>query len=381
MRFVLVGPSAPIRGGIAIENDALASALVEAGHTVEQISFRRLYPSLFFPGRSQFDRTNASPNRTPARQCLDSINPFNWWQTARTVEQLYPHRVALQWWHPFFAPCYATLLAHLRRTCPEVTRILISHNTRPHEPIPGQDTALRFITRLCDEAIVHSHSEYDLTKRLSPTTTVHIVEYPMLATARSLPPREDAQLRLGVSGRVLLFFGYVRHYKGLDLLLQALAQVPADLKVSLLIAGEFYESEQRYRQLAQTLGITHRIRIHNRYISEPEWPDLFAASDALVLPYRAASQSMSITLAYEFGKPVIVSRVGGFAEAVEHERTGLVAAPEPTALAAAIQQLYTQFLSTPYQACIQERQQHLGWQPFIDTLTSKVSVQNPSPSV
>ncbi len=381
MRFVLVGPSAPLRGGIAIENDALALALEEAGHTVEQVSFRRLYPSLLFPGRSQFDEGQAAPIPFRARQCLDSINPFNWWTTARTIARLVPHTVAFQWWHPFFTPSYAALLAYLKRTCPEVPRILISHNTRPHEPLPGQDLALRLIAHLCDMIVVHARSEYELTVKLAPTATVHVVEYPMLAAGRSLPLREEAQRRLGVSGRVLLFFGYVRPYKGVDILLRALAQVPPHLNVSLLIAGEFYEPEQQYHDLIHTLGITNRVRIHNRYISEPEWPDLFAASDALVLPYRAASQSMSITLAYEFGKPVIVSRVGGLADAVEDGRTGIVAEPEPTALAAAIQRFYTDFLPTPYQAHIATRRQRLGWTPFIRTLEGKVPVQDRMPTV
>jgi glycosyltransferase involved in cell wall biosynthesis len=180
---------------------------------------------------------------------------------------------------------------------------------------------------------------------------------------------------------VLLFFGYVRHYKGVDTLLHALAQVPTELQVSLLIAGEFYEPEQQYRDLIRTLGIANRVQIHNRYISEPEWSDLFAASDALVLPYRAASQSMSITLAYEFGKPVIVSRVGGLADAVEDGRTGLVAEPEPAALAAAIQRFYTDFLSSPYQAHIATRRQRLGWEPFIRALEGNVPVQNNPPTV
>jgi len=381
MRFVLVGPSAPLRGGIAIENDALAHALGQAGHTVEQVSFRRLYPSLIFPGRSQFDEGQVPSGPFRARQSLDSVNPFTWWTTARTITRLWPHKVALQWWHPFFTPSYATLLAYLRRTCPEVTRILISHNTRPHEPLPGQDAALRLIIRMCNMVVVHARSEYDLTVKLAPHATVHLVDYPMLAAGRSLPPREEAQRRLGVSGRVLLFFGYVRHYKGVDTLLHALAQVPADLNISLLIAGEFYEPESQYRDLIRTLGLTSRVQIHNRYISEPEWPDLFAASDALALPYRAASQSMSITLAYEFGKPVIVSRVGGLADAVEDGRTGIVAEPGVEALAAAIQRFYTQFLSGPYQTHIAAKRQHLGWEPFIHTLMGNVPVQNTTPTV
>jgi glycosyltransferase involved in cell wall biosynthesis len=370
MRFVLIGPSAPLRGGIAIDNDALAQALLQASHWVEQISFSRLYPTLLFPGRSQYDQTATGVSR--ARPCIDSISPLSWWRTARTIARCRPHLVTLQWWHPFFAPCYAIILARLQRICPPVPRVLLSHNTRPHEPLPGQDAALRLVARRCDKVIVHSHSEYELMATTAPGTPTHIVDYPLLSTARTLPPREAAQRRLGVSGRVLLFFGYIRKYKGVDLLLQALAQVPKDIGVALLVAGEFYDPREHYQTLIRTLGLTDRVRIIDRYIAEPEWPDLFAATDALVLPYRTASQSMSITLAYNFGKPVIVSRVGGLAEAVEDGRTGLIAEPEPAAFATAIRRFYTEFLPSPYPQYIAERRQCLSWEPMIRLLESWV---------
>jgi glycosyltransferase involved in cell wall biosynthesis len=340
---------------------------VQAGHEVEQISFSRLYPTVFFPGQSQYDSTTAfAPSA--ARPCLDSINPLTWRRAARLIAQWRPQLITLQWWHPFFTPCYAVLLAWLKWLCPTVPRLLISHNARPHEPMLGQDIATRLVARLCSGVIVHSRSEADLMKKIAPGTPIDLVEYPLLQTKRALPSREDAQRRLGVSGRTLLFFGYVRKYKGVDLLLHALALVPRDFAVSLLIAGEFYEPVETYETLIRELGLEERVRIVNRYIGEPEWPDLFAASDALVLPYRSASQSMSITLAYSFDKPVLVSRVGGLAEAVEDGRTGLVADPDPAALALAIQGLYTKLLTGPYQMHLAARRQRLGWEPFITLL-------------
>lgn len=367
MRFALVGPSAPIRGGIAICNDALASALVAAAHEVRQFSFRRLYPTLLFPGRSQYDATTSFAP-TPAQHCIDSLNPWNWRRVASVISRQHPQVVTFQWWHPFFAPCYATILARLKKLCPTVPRLLISHNVKPHEAFPGQDVATRYVARACSGVIVHAQSEYDLMRAMAPGVPVRMIDYPVVQQERPLPPREEAQRRLGVTGRVLLFFGYVRKYKGVDILLRALAQVPATFSVSLLIAGEFYEPLDAYRSLSEELGVSSRVQIMNRYVGEPEWPDLFAAADALVLPYRSASQSMSIALAYGFGKPVIVSRVGGLAEAVEDGRTGLIADPEPAALAIAIQQLYTELLPGPYQEYIAARRRRLGWEPFLRLL-------------
>ena len=379
MRCVLVGPSAPIRGGIAVDNDSLAHALRQAGHTVQQISFRRLYPRLFFPGRSQYDTSSPAPE-IPAQFCIDTVNPLSWLSTARAIASFQPDVITFQWWHPFFAPCYAVILAMLKRTCPTAPRLLLSHNTRPHEPLPGQDVALRLVVWRCSGVIVHSQSEHDLTLGVVPQTTVRIVDYPLLDTSRDLPERTVAQQQLGVSGRVVLFFGYIREYKGLDILLQALAQIPSDLNVSLLVAGEFYTPLQKYLALIHSLGIENRVRVLDRYIGETEWSTLFAATDALVLPYRAASHSMSIALAYGYGKPVIVTNIGGLAEAVDDGKTGLVAEPDPAALATAIRRLYTELLVSPYETHLATKRQQFGWEPFIQLITNwSDSISNEHP--
>ena len=284
--------------------------------------------------------------------------------------------MTFQWWHPFFAPCYLTLLSSLRKSLPRTARILISHHARPHEHLPGQDMAVRAVIKRCTDVIAYSQSDYDLMARLVLGAQIHLQDYPLLDTSRKLPHREQAQQELGVSGRTLLFFGYVRAYKGLDMLVEALAQVPRDLNISLLVAGEFYTSVDSMHQLVQSLGLQERVRIIDRYISEPEWPALFAATDALVLPYRAASQSMTIPLAYGFGKPVIATRVGGFSAIVDDGRTGILAEPHPEALADAIETFYTDFLSTPFDVEIAAKRQEFGWSSFIQLLETCRSPRN-----
>ena len=367
MQCVLVGPSAPLRGGIAIDNDARAQALRLAGHKVEQINFSRLYPQFFFPGRSQHD---AAPDhtQTSALACLDSLNPLSWWRTARHIVAWAPDVVTFQWWHPFFAPCYISVLSALRKALPRTARVLISHHARPHEPLPGQDLAVREVIKRCTDMVAYSRSDHDVMATLVPGSTIHLQDYPLLETPRALPDRAEAQRHWGVSGRVLLFFGYVRDYKGLDILLKALAKVPPELAVSLLIAGEFYTSVDTAQRLVQSLQLEARVHIVNRYISEPEWPTLFAATDALVLPYRAASQSMTIPLAYGFGKPVIATRVGGFPDIIDDGQTGVLAEPHPADLALAIQHFYADFLSGPYDTAIAAKRQSFGWEPFIQLL-------------
>jgi len=370
MQCVLVGPSAPIRGGIALDNDARAQALRQAGHQVEQINFSRLYPQFFFPGRSQHD-TAPHHTQTSVLACLDSLNPLSWRHTARHIVAWAPDVVTFQWWHPFFAPCYISVLSALRKALPRTARILISHHARPHEPFPGQDLAVREVIKRCTDVIAYSYSDHHVMATLVPSSTIHLQDYPLLETPRTLPDRAEAQRHWGVSGRVLLFFGYVREYKGLDILLKALAEVPPELGVSLLVAGEFYTSLDAVQRLVQSLQLEERVHIVDRYISEPEWPTLFAATDALVLPYRTASQSMTITLAYGFGKPVIATRVGGFPDIIEDEQTGLLADPDSDDVARAIQYFYTDFLTKPYDSAIAAKREAFGWESFIQLLEER----------
>ena len=384
MRCILVGPSAPLRGGIAIDNDARAQALQQAGHEVELVNFSRLYPTFLFPGRSQHDATTQQRTTTGgATVHLDSLNPLSWRRVAQHITAQKPHAVTFQWWHPFFAPCYLVLLRALQKTLPHTLRVLISHHARPHEPLPGQDVAVSAVIKRCTGVIAYSQSDYDVMTSLVPSSQIHLHDYPLLETSRELPSREAAQQRLGVSGRVLLFFGYVRAYKGLDILVEALAHVPSDVQVSLLVAGEFYTPVEETRQRIQALGLQERVRLIDRYIGEPEWPTLFAASDAIVLPYRAASQSMTIPLAYGFGKPVIATRVGGFADIIDHGRTGLLSDPNAGALAQTIRSFYSDFLSTPYEYAITAKRRSFGWESFIQLLEedSRGRGQTPQPPI
>ena len=371
MRCVLVGPSAPLRGGLAIDNDARARALRDAGHEAITVGFSRLYPTLFFPGKSQHVN-DAEQTDLLGLPGIDSITPLSWLRTAYSIIESRPDVVTFQWWHPFFCPCYVTILHLLKKHLANCARILISHHARPHESIIGQDTAVRTIATRCTDIVAYSESDADVIRFLAPDRNIHIQDYPLL---QDLPPklvRKDAQHSLKLKGRVLLFFGYVRPYKGLHMLLEALALVSRSLDLSLLVAGEFYMDEGATHRLIHQLGLRDRVHIVNRYINQSEWAKMFGASDALVLPYLRASQSMTIPLAYGFGTPVIATRVGGFSQVIEHGKTGVLADPTPESLARAIKEFYTNFLSADNSEAIIAKRQEFGWQPFVNLLENTI---------
>ncbi|MCC6767382.1 MAG: glycosyltransferase family 4 protein [Deltaproteobacteria bacterium] len=343
MRFALIGPSAPYRGGIAEYHDRLAGALAAAGHEVRRISFRRMYPRILFPGRTQFVESSAGDARSegpaalpPPEAILDSVGPASWLAAARRAAEA---EVALvEWWHPFFAPALAVIAARLRRG--GVPAIFVCHNLDPHEPMPGGGwLAARALGRA---AAFVAQSERDAARlgRSHPGRPVALV----LPPATTPPPcphggaRDACAAALGIPGapRRLLFFGYVREYKGLPTLIEALTRL--DPGVQLVVAGEIYHHDAgHYRASAIRHGVGDRVVIMDRFLGASEVGCCFHASDLVVLPYWEASQSAVVPLAMASGRAVVATRVGGLPDLVRDGVTGLLVPPrDPVALADAI---------------------------------------------
>lgn len=314
MRFSVVGPSAPFRGGIAQHTDRVVEALA-AEHEVDLYPFLRQYPKWLFPGRSQ-QNSDASA-RAEARIALDPYRRGTWKQVARDIAARSPDLVLIQWWHPWFAPMTRGLLAALRRELGGRQRItVICHNVLPHGAVPFQRTLARLGLAGAGRFIVHAEAEEQrLRALLGRAAAIHRMPLVSLAPVGIAPERSDARRSLGLADEpTVLFFGLVREYKGVRDLVGALPHM-ANLQAQVFIAGEFYDSVAVYEQLAQRLGVTDRVTLRNEFVPEDKVATLFAAADVVVLPYRAATQSSVLPLAIHYRKRFVVTDVGGLVEA------------------------------------------------------------------
>jgi len=334
MRIALLGPLAPWRGGLAQYLGLLGDALTRHADVLG-LTFTRQYPGLLFPGTSQVDPDADRPS-FPVERVLDSIGPWSWRTTAARLERFAPAAVILKWWVPFFAPSFASSVGPLRRRGTRVA--LVCDNLVPHEHRPFDGALTRWMLRNSDGYLVMSDEVEGDLDRLKPGALRRRVAHPLYAQFdRGRTTREEARARLGLDGDVVLFFGYVRRYKGLDTLLRAWPRVRARRPATLVVAGEFYEDAQPYRRLAAEAGGEAAVRLLDRYLPDEEVEAVFKAADVVVLPYRSATQSGVTHVAYALGVPVITTDVGGLAETVQPGRTGLVVPPErPDALADAI---------------------------------------------
>lgn len=367
MQVVYIGTAYPMRGGIAHFNAILARELARR-HAVRFLSFTRQYPGLLFPGKTQYvaDDAAAAAVRMEAEPVLDSICPYSWWRTARRARQAQPDLLLFKYWMPFFAPAFGTIARLVKRR--RSTRVVfVCDNIIPHERTPVDLPLTRYALRAVDGFVVMSASVRDDLLALKPTARWRLVPHPIYDIFGEPLPKEQARRRLGLGpGPLLLFFGYIRPYKGLDLLLRALPRIRARVPAQLLVAGEFYEGEERYRRLTAELGLSEAVRFSCDYIPEQEVPAYFSAADVVVLPYHTATQSGIVQVAYQLETPVICTDVGGLAEVVPDGRSGFVVPPDDiVALAEAVIRYYEEDWEQRLRAGVRAEKRRYGWDPLV----------------
>jgi glycosyltransferase involved in cell wall biosynthesis len=323
MRIALIGPTHPARGGISHYNTLLARQLSK-DHEVFLFAFRRQYPGFLFPGKSQIDTQSALRLDFPeALQTLDTLLPWTWIRTAAKIRSLHAELVVLHWWTVYWAPFYLVLLPLIGRH----TRIVfICHNIGDHEPKPFEQIAVKRVLRLANLLIVHSENARKKVQDLLPTAQVITVPHPCYGVFNQGQwTRQSARQKLRLSGNVLLFFGFVRPYKGLKPLLAALRQARRlALEVTLVVAGEFWRDKENILGLIESLGLKNCVRIEDRYIANEEVELFFKAADAVVLPYLSGSGSGIAALAAGFGKPVFASDSCGLDPALPENRKNVI---------------------------------------------------------
>lgn len=371
MRICLIGPTYPYRGGIAHYTTLLAHHLAQdPAHEHLLISFSRQYPRWLYKGSSDRD-TSRRPLQTDAEYLLDPLNPLSWRRTWRRIGAWQPDLVVMFWWVPFWAPAWSWLARASKRLRPAPRLIYICHNVLPHEAGRLDRQALRAALSPADGLLAHAESQAAELRRLLPGKPVVVSPMPTFAgvgaDAALLPMQPPADRPL------LLFCGFVRPYKGLDILLEALPQVLARQPVHLLIAGEFWDGEADYRRQISRLQLDAHVTIDNRYIPDEELSAYLQAASVVVLPYRSATQSAVLQLAFGHGRPVITTDVGGLAEAVEDGRTGLVVPPEDVeALAGAILHYVEADLQPAFEENIALARGRFAWGRLVEALVQEL---------
>ena len=332
-------------------------------HHVHFVTFRRQYPDFLFPGKTQYDES-AHPITEANAPLIDSINPLSWLRTARSIAQSDPDLIVFNWWHPFFGLCYGAIVQLLPRAL-RGRVCFLCHNVLPHERTLLERLLSAFALRHVKHFIVHS--EEDKQKLLGLKPDAHALRncHPVFAqfsdSAALDKAAARARLKLPPNRKVVLFFGLIRPYKGLQFLIEAMPHVLRDIDCSLLVAGEFYDDKRKYTALIEKHSLGERVRIEDAYIPNEDVHLYFAAADVVVLPYIEASQSGIVPIAYSFNTPVISTRVGGLPEAVLEGKTGLLVDPgDPGALAQAIVRYYQEGHEQRFREGIAEHVEQFG---------------------
>lgn len=339
-RIAVVGPVHPYRGGIAHFTEMTVQVLQQRGHEVHPVSFSRQYPELLFPGKTQLEPAGDAPAAVDdAPQLIDSINPATWLRTAVRLVRLKPDAVVFQYWMPFFAPAYGLIARILRRA--GIPTMAVVHNALPHERHLGDAFFSRFFLRACRGHVVMSDAvRRDVERFAHPASQIQQIDHPVYERFGDPVDRRHARGALGLrdDAPVLLFFGFIREYKGLHVLLDAMPSIQDHLpSVQLIIAGEAYDDPDRYRSRIERHGLRDAVTWHDGYVPSDEVPLYFGAADLVVQPYVSATQSGVAQIAFHFEVPMVLTDVGGLAEVVPHEEAGLVVPPsDPKALAQAV---------------------------------------------
>jgi glycosyltransferase involved in cell wall biosynthesis len=369
MNIVIIGSAHPLRGGgISTFNERLAEVLQQQGHDVSIYSFSLQYPSFLFPGKSQFTNEPA-PKNLLIYSVINSINPLNWIKTGTRIKKNNPDLVIVRYWLPFMGPCLGTILRRVKKN--KHTRILcIADNIIPHEKRIGDMAFTRYFLKPVDTFLTMSK---DVLKDLKTLTrkTANYHPHPLYDNYGPAISKDEACRALGLNtqNKHILFFGFIRKYKGLDLLLEALNIIKANtLNIKLVIAGEFYDDKAYYEELIAKYQLQNLVVMFTSFIPNNEIKNYFCAADLVVQPYRTATQSGITQIAFHFEKPIVVTDVGGLAELVPDNKCGYVVKPVPASIADAIIKFYTDGPIDRFEENIKTEKTKYSWDSFTQSL-------------
>ena len=370
MKIYVIGPTYPYRGGISHYNTLLCEHLKKK-HEVKSMSFKRLYPSFLFPGKTQKDLESKERIEVSSEFTLDSINPVTWLKVFSKIRKEKPDMLILHWWTPFFAPLCFTL-SFLTKHFTKTKILFVCHNVLPHEGRFIDRILTKIALKRSDFFVVHSNEDYENLKALLPSAKVKQTVHPTYEIfGFKKTSKSEAKKILGLKNKVVLHFGFVREYKGLKLLIEAMPKVLEKVNAKLLIVGEFWEGKKRYLDQIKKLGIEKNVKIIDKYVPNEDVGLYFSAADIVVLPYISATQSGIIQIAYGFDKPVITTNVGGLPDVVENGKTGFIVPAEDTnALSDAIIRYFEEDRESEFEANIKKQKYIFSWDRMVGIIES-----------
>ena len=361
-RIIIVGPAYPYRGGIADFNERLAREFVSEGHEVTIYTFTLQYPGFLFPGKTQYAEGPAPEGLHIVRK-VNSVNPFNWLKVGREIRRQRPDMVMIRFWLPFMAPCLGTIARVVRRD-KHIKVVALLDNVVPHEKRIGDKVFARYMIKSVGGYVAMSEAVLADAKSFDDTKPLALTPHPLYDSFGAKATREEAIGALGLDSdtRYILFFGLIRDYKGLDLLLRAFADGRLRGKgVKLIVAGEFYGNAEFYERLEQELGLAEHIVWYKEFVPADKVRYFFAAADLVAQPYKSATQSGITQIAYHFERPMLVTDVGGLAEIVPHGKVGYVTNPVVADIADALVDFVEHRSEADYREGILQEKAKYAW--------------------
>ena len=374
MKIDILSTAFPLRGGIAHFVGLLYKEL-KKNHELKVFTFKRQYPAILFPGKSQLEEKETS-EKIPSETIVDSINPINWLKVGKKICNDKPDILIFKYWMPFFAPCFGTISKLVKKN--NHTKILvICDNVIPHEKKIFDTSLTKYFFNKTDYFIVLSESVGKDLLSLYPNAKYKLLPHPVYDNFGVSLNKDEAKKYLGInSEKVILFFGFIRNYKGLDTLLNAMSKVKSK-NIKLLVAGEFYTDKEKYLNIIKSLILDDDVILRTDFIPTADVKYYFSASDAVILPYKSATQSGIVQIAVNFKKPVIATNVGGLEEVVEDGKAGYIVEKEnPDELATAIDKFYSENKEKEFSENIAKLKEKYSWTNFANGIFELAKNQN-----
>ena len=374
MKIVIIGPASPYRGGIATYNERLATELLNEGHEAELETFTMQYPNFLFPGKSQITG-DESPKHLKITRSINSINPLNWFSVGNRIKNEKPDLVIIRFWLPFMGPSFGTILRRIKKN--QHTKVVcLVDNMIPHESRIGDKIFTKYFIQPVDAFVAMTKSVIKDIETFDSIKPKILSPHPLFDNFGEKLDRTEAlkKLQLPKEYRYLLFFGFIRKYKGLDILIDAFADPRLrKMNIKLIIAGEYYDDETFYTYKIKQHSLQNDIIQINEFIANDDVKYYFNAADVIVQPYKTATQSGVTQIAYHFDKPMIVTDVGGLAEMCPHGKVGYVVAPEVNEIADAIYAFFNNAEQEKYTADIKEEKKKYAWSVLTKNMTKLIA--------